>query len=159
MSLKHINLTRYDERRSSNSVLSNIKTIQERYNFDDPDWKNIRIKLNYDYITGNLRDPQTCYEEDQQIQVGSETIACDKNKVVSNMDLTNFTITMNNLKTFLENFLKVIPTPNKDYDFEYIIKLPQYKSSSSTIADANILEYDKLRRPLKSDIKINPAKI
>ena len=88
-----------------------------RQNLDESGWKNIRIKLNYSYITGELHNPLSCYEVGQIIDLGK--------------DIINLTIIINNHIEFAEKFLKIISIPNKDYDLEYIVKITRYPSDSS----------------------------
>lgn len=127
-----------------------------RRNLDESGWKNIRIKLNYSYITGELRDPLSCYEEGQVVKVTStQSVTCTKEMALLNFNMTNLTITMNNLKEFAEKFLKVIPTPNKDYDLKYIVKINRYPKGSSVAARAGYLETDNLHRLILSQVLIN----
>ncbi|EAY02272.1 hypothetical protein TVAG_030880 [Trichomonas vaginalis G3] len=92
----------------------------------DDEWKNIRIKLNMSYVTGELREQYSCYDEGQIIDYYGHEIKCDKKSTLPNTDLTNFTKTLNHFKEFQESFLKVLPSPNKDYDMELIIKIVRY---------------------------------
>ncbi|EAY02267.1 GP63-like [Trichomonas vaginalis G3] len=131
-----------------------------RQNLDESGWKNIRIKLNYSYITGELRESLSCYEVGQVIQLtSSKSVTCTKEMIVSNKDLTNLTIAMNNLKSFAEKFLRVIPTPNQDYDIEYFVKIIRYPRGSDVIAKAGALTRDKFERPLQAHVLIKDLEL
>ena len=124
----------------------------------DEEWKNIRIKLNMSYITGELRDPNACYEEGQILNFNNQKVTCEKNMLLSNTDLTNFTKTLNHFKEFQESFLKVLPSPNKDYDMEIIIKIIRYSGSGDTVL-ASRDTYNEYSRTTRTTMIFNHAKL
>lgn len=123
----------------------------------DDEWKNIRIKLNMCYITGEVRDPSMCYEEGQIIEFkdANENLECNKSTIFSSHDYTNLTIMIHNLKDFAERFLKVLPTPTKDYDMELTVRIIYFPSTSRVVAQARPETFDEYWRPTSGTIWLN----
>lgn len=96
-----------------------INSDSTRLSFEDEGWKNIRVKYDFDYLTGVKRHKDSCYEVGQIVD-GKE---CKKENLVQNYNYTNFNKTLKNLKNFLESFLFVIPDENNDFDLKISINI------------------------------------
>lgn len=123
----------------------------------DEEWKNIRIKLNYDYITGKERDYYTCYEVGQVIPFSWYNITCKESDLITNKNLTEFYKTIDNLIEFTQKFIKVRPTPNKDYDYKLTIYISYFEVFSSVLAQGGYSGYDEYHRPTSGHIEFNNA--
>lgn len=112
----------------------------------DDEWKNIRIKWTFEYLTGEVRDHYTCYEEGQLIVLNYNK-TCEKNELVQNFNYTIFNKTLKNLQNFVENFIQVIPDKNRDSDLEVSIMIPNFPVFSGLVAQAGVSGWNELKRP------------
>lgn len=74
----------------------------------DSDWKNIRIKFDYSYIDGTKPDPKMCKTLNQKIEWYSIN-QCGASHLVTQEQINALKGTLENIRSFLQRFLKVIP--------------------------------------------------
>ncbi|EAY04846.1 GP63-like [Trichomonas vaginalis G3] len=89
-------------------------------NLKNVEWKNIRIQLDYNYIDTTKDDGHTCKRKGQQVTYQRTSFTCTDDQVLSKSKIKAIKGTLNNVKTYLEKLLYVIPYDSKIKYKDYV---------------------------------------
>lgn len=90
-------------------ISKNIIGHNSRNLHENPSFEPIRIKINYDYIDGTKNDSQSCTFVGQNVYWKSKNFVCTQDDILTAEKIHSIKSNMDNVKNFLEKFLKVIP--------------------------------------------------
>ena len=97
------------KRENNNFVHSPTKETPKRTLYSSSTFQTIRITLDYQYLDGTTSDPLKCISAGQTVTWGGKTIVCQADDVQNPAKIAAFKGTMNNIKSYLQRFLKVLP--------------------------------------------------
>ncbi|EAX91743.1 Clan MA, family M8, leishmanolysin-like metallopeptidase [Trichomonas vaginalis G3] len=151
-------------------------------NLKNVEWKNIRIKLDYNYIDKSKDDQRTCQTVRQQVRFQGKTYFCEQRHILTSTKISAIKGTLDNVKTYLERLLSVIPYNsdirykefNGNYGYETnfgsqtasgvdivlaILSRPRDDDDSTLASAAGLSEERTYHRPIFGVVFLNPMAV
>ncbi|EAX73365.1 GP63-like [Trichomonas vaginalis G3] len=91
------------------NITRELQGPQSYRSLKNTEWKNIRIKVDYNYIDNTKDDERTCKRAGQLVVFQGVRYICKQEHILSNSKILAIKGTLNNVKSYLERLLTVVP--------------------------------------------------
>ncbi|KAI5537059.1 regulation of choline O-acetyltransferase protein, partial [Trichomonas vaginalis G3] len=99
------------------NITRELQGPQSYRSLKNTEWKNIRIKVDYNYIDNTKDDERTCKRAGQLVVFQGVRYICKQEHILSYSKILAIKGTLNNVKSYLERLLTVIPF---NYNINYV---------------------------------------